>query len=571
MFFENLGFAQFYENSWNILSLFDLSLVKTKLVCLDSAGEAISCVLNGQGDDYIFRELRSSWKVCSELRKDVFKNERMLESLLAHHALLKVRRRKRALIDLGGIALKELFGTLNFDDAKYFYDKINNLKNNQVVLAELLKNQIKITEENLLFQNETFLQVNQNLENISRSLQIEIINNTRTIEKIKIYEILMSKISTYKFELYELQSVIEHLIQAITFSKLNVLHPLVISADLLFKEMLRCKILLKPGVEFPFLLDKDEIANILKYLSVSSLLYNDKIIFTISIPVVKVPKYDVYNLIPVPARLNDTFVFINPGSKYLLYSDEENYFTTLNSLSACANLRSKEYICKHETPLLNKFSNRNCEMDILLQKPTFVESCSIFKVNITSEKWMSLQAKDSWIFVVPQLSKLTIKCANRTNSISLVNVGIFKLKGNCRAFNDLVNLVSANVHSLNFSVVKIPLNIFEQRINLSTIPTYSTSSGPLFAPVSNLIADHNYRKIHEDLVSHRVKVDKLLDEERNGNENVLKLSSRVWKYLSLICLIFIVAVLIFLYLMIRRVYLTFVHLVKVDEVRSTVK
>ena len=200
-------------------------------------------------------------------------------------------------------------------------------------------------------------------------------------------------------------------------------------------------------------------------------------------------------------------------------------------------------------------------MDILLQKPTFVESCSIFKVNITSEKWMSLQAKDSWIFVVPQLSKLTIKCANRTNSISLVNVGIFKLRGNCRAFNDLVNLVSANVHSLNFSVVKIPLNIFEQRINLSTIPTYSTSSGPLFAPVSNLIADHNYRKMHEDLVSHRVKVDKLLDEERNGNENVLKLSSRVWKYLSLICLIFIVAVLIFLYLMIRRVYLTFVHLV----------
>ena len=65
-----------------------------------------------------------------ELRKDVFKNERMLESLLAHHALLKVRRRKRALIDLGGIALKELFGTLNFDDAKYFYDKISNLKNN---------------------------------------------------------------------------------------------------------------------------------------------------------------------------------------------------------------------------------------------------------------------------------------------------------------------------------------------------------------------------------------------------------------------------------------------------------
>ena len=135
-----------------------------------------------------------------------------------------------------------------------------------------------------------------------------------------------------------MQSVIEHLIQAITFSELNVLHPLVISADLLFKEMLRCKILLKPGVEFPFLLDKDEIANILKYLSVSSLLYNDKIIFTISIPVVKVPKYDVYNLIPVPARLNDTFLFFNPGSKYLLYSDEENYFTTLNSLGACANL-----------------------------------------------------------------------------------------------------------------------------------------------------------------------------------------------------------------------------------------
>ena len=160
MFFENLGFAQFYENSWNILSLFDLSLVKTKLVCLDSAREVISCVLNGQGDDYIFRELRSSWKVCSELRKDVFKNERMLESLLAHHALLKVRRRKRALIDLGGIALKELFGKLNFDDAKYFSDKISNLKNNQVVLAEFLKNQIKITEENLVFQNKTFLQVN---------------------------------------------------------------------------------------------------------------------------------------------------------------------------------------------------------------------------------------------------------------------------------------------------------------------------------------------------------------------------------------------------------------------------
>ena len=77
--------------------------------------------------------------------------------------------------------------------------------------------------------------------------------------------------------------------------------------------------------------------------------------------------------------------------------------------------------------------------------------------------------------------------------------------------------------------------------------------------------------MHEDLVSHRVKVDKLLDEERNGNENVLKLSSRVWKYLSLICSIFIVAVLIFLYLMIRRVYLIFVHLVKVDEVQSTVK
>jgi IMP cyclohydrolase len=80
-------------------------------------------------------------------------------------------REKRGIFNfIGGIS-KILFGTMDFEDANYYTDKISSLKNEQLNFLRLSKEQITVVKTTFRSINFTLLTVLENEKFLSKSLQ----------------------------------------------------------------------------------------------------------------------------------------------------------------------------------------------------------------------------------------------------------------------------------------------------------------------------------------------------------------------------------------------------------------
>lgn len=88
----------------------------------------------------------------------------------------------------------------------------------------------------------------------------------------------------------------------------------------LLKQFLGIKINLLSGTDLPFGLNENNVQELLS-LSESTIYYSDdKIIFTLNIPLVYENEFILFNLIPIPRCQNNSCVFIKPNHNFLATS-----------------------------------------------------------------------------------------------------------------------------------------------------------------------------------------------------------------------------------------------------------
>ncbi|KAJ8720998.1 hypothetical protein PYW08_006463 [Mythimna loreyi] len=128
---------------------------------------------------------------------------------------------------------------------------------------------------------------------------------------------------------------------AILFSKLNILHPTVLSPYQLYQELDLHRDKLPKHCELPTSLSLENIHVVIDISDLICYYHHNKIIINTKIPLVLPQTYNLYHNVPLPAPYDvtkpDTYILIAPSKPYVATTTtiDRMFYSLLESVDKC--------------------------------------------------------------------------------------------------------------------------------------------------------------------------------------------------------------------------------------------
>jgi hypothetical protein len=137
-------------------------------------------------------------------------------------------------------------------------------------------------------------------------------------------------------------------------------------------------------------------------------------------------------------------------------------YNTLRNINDCKLISTGENVCKLSEPIFSLHSKPICETD-LLSASRIPASCDTRISHLNSEIWHKLNARNSWIYVLPTLTHVTINCKQSApEDLVLSKTGILSLAPACKAYTSTTILTSSyNNLTSNFTQVIPKVDILQ--------------------------------------------------------------------------------------------------------------
>lgn len=458
--------------------------------------------------------------LCAKLQHDDYSNckdifspiEVLLEASiiksqsLSHIISNDVPTRFKRSLEFGGEILKFFFGTLDADDARKYDAAINAYQKNEHELYNLMKDNIHIVKSSISSFNSTIAKLNQN--EIKINSQINKLNDilsevTKDNDRLVYSTKLNNLINIIEGSLLTLSNFLDSIINSILFSKVNVLHPSVLSPTKLYNELNKRSSSISNKLDFPVSLTLDNIHTLIDVSKLIAYYYNDKIIFVIQIPLIFPIKYVIHKIIPLPTphdkSASSTFALITPIKPYIALTDDRLHYTMLDSMQQCYKLSSDRSICPYKS-VFSSITNPSCETKLLTEVVlSLPKQCNSKLLYGLIDIWHKLE-NNRWIYVQSNMNKLSIKCNDNIKDYSIQGTGILSLSENCIAFSKTIRLEPSSSSSF---VISSNLNIDFDITNDDCCKKENfNKSIPRLSPLtlSNIDLDslkHSYRQLSD--------------------------------------------------------------------------
>lgn len=512
-----LGTAKIIDYSHTLIHYYDLNPIIDEINILRTKSNDITTLLD-RHQEYL-NDISNYLKLLNLTQNRV---ENKLTEIIPHTG-----RVKRGIINGLGSIFKTITGNLDASDGIRYENLIKELQNNQKNLeASILKqNSLSLVVINKF--NSTLQQINHNEKLLeSRINKIAALLKNSAYKQNNIYnlkDLINQVVNVYGI----IDSILQDLENSLTFSKLRIMHPSIIQTKDLFAEL---KVLQdKIGIEKMVI--PVNFQNTLLYEKVTTLdayVYNNKITYIMHIPIMKPDNFDYFHLYSVPVYHQSLFKVVLPRNKFLLknqlhyaYYGEECTETMPHSFT-CANKDFEEIqdISPCEIKLLN------AEKDLSKCQQTEVKTKTVL-IN-------RLESTNQWILVLPKKETVQLKCKNQNEVVRLKGTYLCQIPVEC-------DMTINTLRISNDADVKIS----EQPI---LFPDFADTATSL--PILNL-------SIHLN----QVKLDELHQWE---NEIVNNQPSMTFSEVSTIpslwtVLIYFVAVIFFVFMIVKKVLLTLLH------------
>lgn len=358
-----------------------------------------------------------------------------------------------------GTVIKHIFGNMDEEDAIKYSNAIQKLQGNDKNLASLIKENIVITKTAVTDLKETVETINSNEARLSSAvdrLMLSSKNFSMIVDELtlrsrfnEISNVLASSLLTLSFKL-------EDIISGIMFAKSHTLHPAILTPRQLFNELVDNMRLLPNDKEFPVAVDLNNIHTILSSSELVTYFVDNKIVFTLKIPLVQNREYNLYKNVPVPVP-HDTntptsYAMIVPSSKYIAVSKDTITYTNLDDLNKCKIITDQIYIC-NSINVYSTSSNPSCETEIMTKIiQTLPEQCTIKFIHGVIDMWQQLQ-RNRWIYVQSERSKLSIKCDSDITEINLLGTGVLNLPVKCNAYCKNIEMYAKSYPRINVNII----------------------------------------------------------------------------------------------------------------------
>lgn len=243
--------------------------------------------------------------------------------------------------------------------------------------------------------NTTITDLNNNEKVFNENLNL-LSNHTKDIGD-KIFSIKMKQdidehMSLLTLITTEVNNEISTIINAILFTRNNVIHPVIIAPEQYGAELKNTLSYLPSQTKYPLELNEKHIPELLLLTNLVSYVINEKLVFVIKTPLVTQISYDLYHVLPVPIKSSDnTFIFILPNFKYFLISNNKIHYTSMENLDQCKILENNnKYICKLETALYSVGTSKTCETELMYSNTKLPSECDTRIGYIQTEQWYKL-------------------------------------------------------------------------------------------------------------------------------------------------------------------------------------
>ena len=455
IYFEYLRDLQFYNDDQHVITYINLDSQDKKYNFIFNFFKMTEDLCKSISEKFGDNTTRVQQSSLSQLKRDISDlniEKEKLHELLGHSSINRV---KRGWFNIVGKFAKELFGTMDTEDAEYIDHKLNDFDSNESQLISLIKEQSHVVRTTIVNFNNTSNYLNQNLDalvsniaGITKSLDL-VNSNTLLLEiEIKFDEhliFLTHLINTLKNEY-------SSLINSVLLAKRGILHPSIMSPTQLCQNLKNISHLVPPGLEFPIPFEKENSYLLLNVIDLVSYFYKNKLVFKIIIPLLPQYLFDVYNSIPVPVKMaNHTYIFISPNQNKLISRKDKQMYTYMTEaeLGNCKRLL-KTFICRQTQPLKSYHTNKCCELTLLLPHTnTIPDECEKRIAKLKTDIWSKLENKNSWIFVLHQSITITVICDNNHSNVTNVPLngeGILSLSDNCKGYTGEIMLIPSKTY-----------------------------------------------------------------------------------------------------------------------------
>lgn len=325
-----LGTANIVTKKHIFLYDINVGTLKAEINNLNKIYYKLNSSLNAENPPY-FYSLRNNYIHLNEVIQEI--NQKFANIMF--YDTPKIVRQKRGLINLGGSLQKFLFGTLDANDGERYENALKTLRSNQQNIVKQVNSQISLSKSLIDRYSRTIDSIVSNQHTISNFIT----NYSHRLQNITNefyrYTLSLSMINQIFMNANIIITFLDNIENAITFAKLHVTHP-----DILTQENLN-EILLELSQNY----QQNELLKLGSHSWFSIIQTNchfseNNIIFAIEIPIVYPKTFKYFHLIPFPTSQNSIII---PKLPYLAL--EETSYQYMEE--PCIKVENN-YICNQE-------------------------------------------------------------------------------------------------------------------------------------------------------------------------------------------------------------------------------
>lgn len=377
--------------------------------------------------------------------------------LLSQHFGARPRTR-RGLINAVGSIANSLFGVLDQEFAEKYKRDIDLIHKNAFHLSQLYKNQTSVIEAeyNILKRTEATIEkqhkiINKHLnylDSVTNTLQKEI--DVMSIQQ----DFSLAALATINMiqNLKRIQDTFLDTMTEIYHGQINLhlLTPQQLRGELQIVSSQISKELALPVDDIQF-----NLYAIYKLLKVKARMTEEYFIFEITLPLISRDTFQLYNLIPIPVKINKNMISIKPASEYVAINlRRDSYLTaSVSDLQSC-EYQAETYLCHLRGPVQSLGPDEQfCEKE---EQST----CRIIKSSCEN-KWVPLHDFSTYLYFCCDSYPLRVICDDDLQASVVSKAGLIQLTKQCIVKGHDVTLHS---HQQLESTLHLKPNILETKL-----------------------------------------------------------------------------------------------------------
>jgi hypothetical protein len=341
-------------------------------------------------------------------------------------------RSKRGLVNFGGTIQKFLYGSMDNGDRLYYDRQLKNLEKNENTLKVDLQQQITIIKSIYQLANESYTELNGNLNEIENKME----NITAYMERLwdtgndvklnTLIDSILANILIMKTDIMKKQDIIFHLLASPSAPSLaHILTP-----SMFTKEMQRIETSLTSGYRLPFPATDSYTFQTYRLCRTKLSKFKDSIACKIKIPLIQSERYELFKITPVPQFQGSKILLPEKPSEFIAVGNTTYSEFTDKEIANSDNIDGDVYYAHAKSSKKLK-TETSCGLYHFTKNP-INKPCPLINIEIKEELWIKLLAPRVWLFLTKRETRIQISCPGETEQeITLNRTGLIEVPNKC--------------------------------------------------------------------------------------------------------------------------------------------